>query len=91
MTKEAEILNITLEECAEVVQAIAKCFRFGWESCHPDKEFYTNRMHLQEEIGDCIAMFEIMQEFGIVSSEAIRLSSEHKRKKLLKWSNIFKD
>jgi NTP pyrophosphatase (non-canonical NTP hydrolase) len=91
MTKEAEILNITLEECAEVIQAIAKCFRFGFDSYNPNNPNVTNKMRLEEEVGDTIAMFEILQEFGVVNSDAIKLAAKNKREKLKTWSNIFKD
>jgi len=31
-SKEKEIMLIAQEECAEVTQAISKCFRFGFDS-----------------------------------------------------------
>ena len=50
MTKvEHEIMAIAQEECAEVVQAISKIFRFGLTAKHPDRT-YNNKAQLEEEI-----------------------------------------
>ena len=46
---EKEVLLITQEECAEVVQAISKCFRFGMNDSYNGK---TNRESLVLELGD---------------------------------------
>lgn len=89
MTKEiSEILNITLEECAEVTQAIAKVFRFGWESAHPATPNYTNKQHLEEELGDLICMIALLEEKNIVDGNSIMFAAEKKRSKLKQWSNI---
>ena len=84
----AELLNITLEEAAEVVQAISKIFRFGWDSCHPDRPGHTNKMHLEEEIGDLLCLVEILEERGLVDSNAIAAAFYNKKEKLAKWSNV---
>jgi len=84
----SEILNITLEECAEVTQAISKVFRFGFDGSHPNTPDVTNKMHLEEEIGDLICMIEILTEHGIVDPYAIKEAATKKRQKLAKWSNI---
>ena len=44
-----EILSITIEEAAEIIQAISKIFRFGIDTSWKGE---TNREHLEEEIGD---------------------------------------
>ena len=89
MDKEREILLIAQEECAEVIQAISKCFRFGLDNVKPGKP-KTNREHLEEELGDLQAMVEILQELDIVSFTNIERAAEAKREKLKVWSNIFK-
>lgn len=81
-----ETLLICQEECAEVTQAISKVLRFGLDSSWQDR---TNQERLEEEIGDLVAMIEILQEQGIVDSEFIRRASSAKRHKLQKWSKIF--
>ena len=49
-----EILLILQEECAEVTQAISKCFRFGLDNFKPGKP-KTNLEHLEDELGDLIS------------------------------------
>jgi NTP pyrophosphatase (non-canonical NTP hydrolase) len=84
----SEVLNITLEECAEVTQAISKIFRFGFYSEHPNTPGITNKMHLEEEIGDLLCMIDILQEKGILDKNQINEAFHEKRNKLKVWSNI---
>jgi NTP pyrophosphatase (non-canonical NTP hydrolase) len=53
--KENEILLIAQEECAEVIQAISKVFRFGMDERYEDE---TNRARLEEEIGDVACLIQ---------------------------------
>ena len=85
-TKEA--MDILQEECAEVIQAVSKISRFGLDNLKPGKS-NTNREHLEEELGDMMAMVEILQELDIVSFTNIERAAEAKREKLKIWSNIF--
>lgn len=82
-----EILCITQEECAEVSQSVSKIFRFGWESKHP-KTGVNNREHLEEEIGDLLAMVDILVEKCIISDSAVNSARKAKREKLKAWSSI---
>ena len=84
--KEREILNIALEECAEVTQAISKVFRFGFESCHPDNPNWTNRDHLTEEVGDLMCMIHLMMQQGIIERSGVEKAVSGKLAKLAKWS-----
>jgi NTP pyrophosphatase (non-canonical NTP hydrolase) len=84
---EKEIMAITQEECAEVVQAISKVFRFGIDNAHNG---VTNREHLTTELGDLHCMIELMVESGMVDRQELLNASDNKRKKLITWSNIFK-
>ena len=86
--KEHELLLITQEECAEVTQAISKCFRFGMDQIKPGKS-KTNREHLEEELGDLVAMIKLLSEFNIVKLDNIETASFNKIEKLKQWSNIF--
>ncbi len=88
--KENEILLITQEECAEVTQAISKCYRFGLDNFKPGKP-KTNRQHLAEELGDLQAMINLCVGSGLVSKEDLDTASENKIAKLKVWSTIFKD
>lgn len=86
--KEQEIMNILSEECAEVVQAISKCHRFGMDNHKPGKP-KTNREHLEDELGDVLAMIDIMLEHDIIDSNKIEVAKLNKFEKLKKWSTIY--
>jgi len=83
-----EILLITQEECAEVIQAISKVFRFGAD------DFFkglSNRQHLEEEIGDLMCMIDLLIDNDIVGESAVMTAKNEKLNKLMTWSNIFKE
>lgn len=82
-----EVMDILQEECAEVVQAVSKIRRFGIDNAKPGTE-YTNREHLEEEIGDLLAMIDILQINNIVSWGNLHKAKRAKIEKLKKWSNI---
>jgi NTP pyrophosphatase (non-canonical NTP hydrolase) len=86
--REREVMNILSEECAEVIQAVSKCHRFGLDNYKPNKP-KTNREHLEEELGDLLAMIDILQEMDVVSWTNIERAQEAKIEKLKKWSTIF--
>jgi len=89
-SKENEILNILQEECAEVIQTVSKCRRFGMDERHI-KDGGTNRERLTEEIGDVLCMIQLAQDFGIVNITDVADAAFCKLEKLKIWSNIFKD
>jgi NTP pyrophosphatase (non-canonical NTP hydrolase) len=79
-----------MEECAEVTQAISKILRFGWDAVNPMVESdKNNKSHLEEEIGDLLAMIEIVTDRYNLSAGAIQSAKLNKIDKLKKWSNIF--
>lgn len=83
-----EIMLILQEECAEVVQAVSKCMRFGPDQIKPNKEV-TNIGMLQEEIGDLLAMVELLTDLDIgVTTEGLEQAKKNKFEKLKLWSNI---
>ena len=87
---EKEVMLIAQEECAEVVQAISKVFRFGMDDVHPTTN-KSNRDSLEEEVGDLLCMLELMQQYGIINSKNVLNANVSKRNKLKKWSNIFNE
>mgnify|MGYP003345595656 FL=1 len=89
-SKENEILLITQEECAEVTQAISKCYRFGLDNVKPGKP-KTNRQHLAEELGDLQAMIDLCVISGLISKDELNTASNNKIAKLKVWSDIFKE
>jgi len=83
-----EVLLILQEECAEVTQAISKCFRFGPDQMKPGKN-RTNVNMLEEEIGDLFAMVELLVDMKIgVSQNGISKAKKQKFEKLKQWSNL---
>lgn len=86
-----EVLDILQEEAAEVIQAVSKIRRFGWDNFHPSTPDQNNLEHLEEELGDMQAMIEILMEMNIVSWGNVTVAKRAKIEKLKKWSNIFKD
>lgn len=84
----AEILRILQEECAEAIQAISKCFRFGPDQCKLDTDI-TNIQALQQELGDINAMVELLvdQKVG-VDDAGLHTAKYRKFDKLKRWSNI---
>lgn len=85
-SSQKEIMMIAQEECAEVTQAISKVFRFGIDAIHNDK---TNKQRLEEEIGDLMCMFQLMDENNIIDWSMVSIASSMKKEKLKKWSDIF--
>ncbi len=83
-----EILLITQEECAEVTQAISKVFRFGIDEVYNGQ---TNKQRLTEELGDLHCMIELMVESGLVDRGELFDASGNKRRKLIRWSQIFEE
>jgi NTP pyrophosphatase (non-canonical NTP hydrolase) len=86
--KQKEIMLIAQEECAEVVQAISKCFRFGFNEKHPNEEM-TNKQRLEEEVGDLLCMIQLMMDNRIVDKLSVDFAIDAKSEKIRKWSNIF--
>ena len=86
--KTEEAMDILQEECAEVIQAVSKISRFGIDNLKPGKP-KTNREHLEEELGDTLAMIDILTEFGIVSPANMEIAKRAKIEKLKKWSSIY--
>jgi NTP pyrophosphatase (non-canonical NTP hydrolase) len=83
-----EVMLIVQEECAEVTQAISKCFRFGLDNSKPGTPL-TNKEHLEGEIGDLLAMIDLLKSMNIVSDEGLNIAKETKIKKLKQWSKIY--
>jgi NTP pyrophosphatase (non-canonical NTP hydrolase) len=87
---ELEILNLITEESAEVIQAISKIQRFGYDACHPsDEDEIDNRTLLETEVGDLMCLLSIAVALGMVDSDKIITAMDNKVDKLQKYSNIF--
>ena len=86
--KLSEVMDITQEECAEVIQAISKIRRFGLNN-HKFGETQTNLEHLEEELGDVLAMIDILLEMKVIKPSALEQAKVAKIEKLKKWSKIY--
>ena len=87
-SKIKEVMDILQEECAEVIQAVSKISRFGIDNYKPGKPL-TNRQHLEEELGDMLAMIDIMLELSVISLDNLEIAKKAKIEKLKEWSNIY--
>jgi NTP pyrophosphatase (non-canonical NTP hydrolase) len=82
-----EVMDILQEEAAEVIQAVSKIRRFGVDNSKPGTD-YTNRAHLEEELGDMLAMIDILMINNVVNWANLHRAKRAKIEKLKKWSEI---
>jgi NTP pyrophosphatase (non-canonical NTP hydrolase) len=90
MDKVDEALTILQEECAEVIVEVSKIKRFGLDSV----SWKTNIGHretLEIEVGDVLAMVEILIDQGILNPDRVHDAIKAKKEKLRKFSKIFAD
>jgi NTP pyrophosphatase (non-canonical NTP hydrolase) len=83
-----EVMNILSEECAEVIQAVSKCHRFGLNNFKPGKPL-TNAQHLEGEIGDLLAMVDLLKSYDVITDEGLNIAKQAKIEKLKQWSGIY--
>ncbi len=79
-----EILEILIEECAEVIQRAIKMMRFGVKEIQPGQQ-KTNAARLSDEIGDLQMMIELASSAGLVDAQIIAKAKTEKLKKLEKY------
>jgi NTP pyrophosphatase (non-canonical NTP hydrolase) len=85
--KQREILVITQEECAEVIQEVSKIFRFGIDKQHKDGMLHQEK--LEQEVGDVLCMINLLTSHGLVRHEFVTQAVENKANKLKQWSKIY--
>ena len=83
--KTREALLILQEECAEVIQATSKCFRFGLDGQYQDQ---SNRDRLEQEVGDMLALVDILVNQCELSQDRLLATKARKFKKLSQWSTL---
>jgi NTP pyrophosphatase (non-canonical NTP hydrolase) len=88
--QQKEVMDILQEECAEVIQAVSKISRFGIDNFKPGKP-KTNREHLEEELGDMLAMIDILCSMEVINLDKLRVAKLAKIEKLKKWSKIYEE
>ena len=77
-----ELMVITMEECAELIEACSKAIR-----C---EDYYDNDRVL-EELGDVQCMIELILDNELVRWEDVRERIEVKKEKLKKYTNLLND
>ena len=81
-----ECLEILAEECAEVIQEKSKIFRFG---CNEESWHIRGKTHaecLETELGDLLAIIELVQLSGIgISKDGLEAAKKNKIEKVLNW------
>ena len=55
-----ELLVILAEEASEVIQAVTKCLRFGFDTIGPD-DYGRNDLHLAREVGQLYAIVDALE------------------------------
>lgn len=93
MKENENLMLVTIEECAEVQQALSKCLRFGVEDHHPDFPKETNEEQLLIEFYQLTAMFEELQKKKIINnwpSEKIQAVKKEKIEKVYKYMKYSK-
>lgn len=88
--KVEEALGILQEECAEAIVEVSKIRRFGIDSIHYKTEL-KHRIMLETELGDVLALIDILVEQGVIDSVAIDYAKEAKKEKLKTWSTLYND
>lgn len=76
---ESERLTKLMEECAEIIQSVAKIQRFGYNSVYNGS---SNRDRLENELCDLMLSFKMLLDSGDVSAERIDQYADAKRSKL---------
>jgi len=86
-----ECLNILQEECAEVIQAASKIKRFGLIG-KPINTTLTNRESLELELGDVLALVDLVRGSGLgVTEEGIEKARVNKMQRLSKYMHTWND
>jgi NTP pyrophosphatase (non-canonical NTP hydrolase) len=83
-----EALGILQEECAEVIQEVSKIRRFGLDTLHYKSGIKHSTM-LEMEVGDVLALIDILVEQGILDRDGLEVATENKKHKLKIWSGIY--
>lgn len=86
--QEQEILQIIIEECAEVQQRATKALRFGPREVQAGQEL-DNVKRMSHEIGELLEMLRIARGRGLIDMEQIKAGKTHKRRQLAKYAQSF--
>lgn len=79
------IPEITAEECAEVIQAITKCLRFGLDQVHPETGI-SNKEQLETEVGQLLCMITMLSTIWNFSDPRVTKAMLDKQDNLFKYT-----
>ncbi len=79
-----ELLDLLVEEAAEVIQAVQKIKRFGWS--HDEPGYGVNCDVLAKELGDFLGIFDAIAPD--VSSILVERARGNKIERVERWKNI---
>lgn len=89
-SKTEEALGILQEECAEVIVEVSKIRRFGLDTAHYKSDMkHTHRTMLEMEIGDVLALVDILLEQEILDQNRLETYKQNKKDKLKEWSKLY--
>ena len=83
-----EALDLLQEECAEVIIEASKIRRFGLNTMHYKVNATHNEM-LETEVGDVLALIDILKEQGVLDQQSLDQAIVAKKEKLKQWSNLY--
>ena len=86
-----ECLTILVEECGETIQEICKIKRFGINEMSMHKEDQSHAQRLEEELGDILAMIQLVMESDIgITEVGLDVAKRKKLAKVGKWMTYSK-
>ena len=88
MNKTDLVPVIVQEECAEVIQAISKVFRFGLYQNHPVTGL-TNKLALEEELGQLERMIDELKHIWYLNEDNIEAAYMGKMDAFNKYAEHF--
>ena len=78
-SKTNEALVILQEECAEVIQEVSKCFRFGINDLN--KDGIKHSLVLEKEVADMLCMVDILVAQGRLDPARLAVGKIEKQTK----------
>jgi len=78
------LLTCLIEECAEIAKAATKAQRFGLEN-HEPESMITNAEQICFELGDVIAVAELLRERVMVTWPPSPEAINRKKRKIREW------
>lgn len=73
-------LELLVEECAEIIQAVSKIRRFGANSEYKGR---TNIQHLEQEMGDALCAMKLLMSDMPITMAGLARAQASKRAKLM--------